>query len=629
MEGTLKSDVYQNRSDARRFLVYRDDVTGKAGQWTLVKQVGFHTVPGLDISDIVLDSEDSLYVLQRSWNSETGNKVALSYVSGLNGAPDVSGVANLNDPKNASEFVKSRQIGELDKLPDLGASAKPGAHQANPLMDNYEGLVITNLDQLATPDASWYRGDGEYKAAISIISDDNYSATQTTRILDVEAEPFRKTAAGFDDSASGRLSQYVTALGRNDRLDYWSANGFSDGTGTSEPIAFGGLSSTAYNRKLGQYVSAMDNHGTDVARLWLLGNDLDKAAPTGSIVLTDENGTPYNGETTDDEGLGVLPNGDFLLTSEGHPNAAEGEHEQPKIRIFGIDGRQKDELPVPELFDINCRGQAVHNKSLEALTVSPSGHQIVVGNEYALKNDSPSGKDIATTARRALVYRDDVKGAKGQWKLVKQVAFKAADVNMGITEFAAIGEDGFLVLERSWDQTHGYGIKLAYAHGIAAAPDVSDVASLSKSADSSFLPVTELADFGGKLTLGAQFKPNAQYMDANPLLDNFEDLVITHTDDNGRLDLSLLTDNNFDTTETTRIVNVQIDRSVFVADPSNGDGQQHGATIQRPSGAGLGGSTVRLAHTGAAVTAVFMLAVVTLTSGLVLIAGRRLRISRE
>lgn len=193
MEGTLKSDVYQNRSDARRFLVYRDDVTGKAGQWTLVKQVGFHTVPGLDISDIVLDSEDSLYVLQRSWNSETGNKVALSYVSGLNGAPDVSGVANLNDPKNASEFVKSRQIGELDKLSDLGASAKPGAHQANPLMDNYEGLVITNLDQLATPDASWHRGDGEYKAAISIISDDNYSATQTTRILDVEAEPFQKT----------------------------------------------------------------------------------------------------------------------------------------------------------------------------------------------------------------------------------------------------------------------------------------------------------------------------------------------------------------------------------------------------------------------------------------------------
>lgn len=89
--------------------------------------------------------------------------------------------------------MKSRQIGELDKLSDLGASAKPGAHQANPLMDNYEGLVITNLDQLATPDASWHRGDGEYKAAISIISDDNYSATQTTRILDVEAEPFQKT----------------------------------------------------------------------------------------------------------------------------------------------------------------------------------------------------------------------------------------------------------------------------------------------------------------------------------------------------------------------------------------------------------------------------------------------------
>ncbi len=111
-------------------------MTGKAGQWTLVKQGGFPHGTGTNISDIVLDSEDSLYVLQRSWNSETGNKVALSYFSGLNGAPDVSGVANLNDPKNASEFVKSRQIGELDKLPDLGASAKPGADQANPLIDN-------------------------------------------------------------------------------------------------------------------------------------------------------------------------------------------------------------------------------------------------------------------------------------------------------------------------------------------------------------------------------------------------------------------------------------------------------------------------------------------------------------
>ena len=60
-------------------------------------------------------------------------------------------------------------------------------------MDNYEGLVITNLDQLATPDASWHRGDGEYKAAISIISDDNYSATRTTRILDVRKRyRFRK-----------------------------------------------------------------------------------------------------------------------------------------------------------------------------------------------------------------------------------------------------------------------------------------------------------------------------------------------------------------------------------------------------------------------------------------------------
>lgn len=621
MEGTLKNDVYQDQTNARRFLVYRDDVAGKIGQWTLVKQIGFHAVPGLDVTDVALDSEDSMYVLQRTWSNKTGNKIALSYVSGLNSAPDVSEVANLNDPANASQFVKSRQIGELDKLSDLGASKKPGSPQVNPLMDNYEGLAITNLDQLATPDASWYRSD-TYKAQISIISDDNYNATQTTRVLDVEAEPFQKAASEFDTSASGRLSQYVTALGKDDRLDYWSVNGFNDGK--SSTVAFGGLSSTVYSKTLKQYVSTMDNHGKDVARLWLLGNDFDKAAPTGSIVLTDEQGTPYNGETTDDEGLGVLPNGDFVLTSEGHPFAKADEHEQPKIRIFGIDGRQKGELQVPELFDINGKGQAVHNKSLEALTVSPSGHQILVGNEYALKNDSATGKDINTDARRVLVYRDDVKGSEGQWKLVKQVAFKAANVDMGITEFAAIGEDGFLALERSWTQEQGYGIKLAYVHGLAAAPDVSTVASLSQSKDNTFLKTVELADLGGKLTLGAQFKPNAQYSDTNPLLDNFEDLIITNANDNGKLDLSVMTDNNFDTTETTRIVKLQIDRSVFVADPSTNnqpttkpnDGKQNTATTTTTGGD-------RLAHTGAGVLSIAVMAVVLAAGAFVAMRARR------
>lgn len=577
MEGTLTSDVYQNKKNARRFLVYRDDVAGANGTWTLVKQVGFQALDNLDVTDVALESDDAMYVLQRTYSSSSGNRIALAYVSGLSDAADVTDVANLNDPANADKFVHARQLNELTNLPNLGAKKKPGSAQKNPLMDNYEGLVITNRSELASPDSPYYRGDAVPTAKISIISDDNYSAKQWTRILNVESRPYWQPADGFTDAASGTVSPYVEATGRDDRLDYWSVNGY---TGTDgQNVKFGGLSSTVYSQKLGQYVSAMDNHGSDLARLWLLGNDLTKAAPTGSIVLKAADGTPYNGDTTDSEGLGVLPNGDFVLTSEGHPSAdvQAGEHEQPKIRIFGTDGVQKSEIAVPELFDINGKGQAVHNKSLEALTVSPSGHQIIVGNEYALKNDSPTGKDIATPARRALVYRDDVKGAEGEWTLVKQIAFNTLSADYGITEFASVGEDGFLILQRSWDEQHGYGVQLAYAHGIAAAKDVSSVASLSTSPADTFLPVTQLADLSKAPTLGARLKPNAVDANVNPLLDNFEDLVVTNANDNGKLDLTVLSDNNFDTvTETTRIINLRIDRSVFVADPPTDNGGNNG-----------------------------------------------------
>ena len=47
MEGTLKSDVYQNRSDARRFLVYRDDVTGKPASGRSSTS-GFHSGTGAE-----------------------------------------------------------------------------------------------------------------------------------------------------------------------------------------------------------------------------------------------------------------------------------------------------------------------------------------------------------------------------------------------------------------------------------------------------------------------------------------------------------------------------------------------------------------------------------------------------
>jgi hypothetical protein len=58
------------------------------------------------------------------------------------------------------------------RCPTLGATSKET--QRNPLLDNYEGLAVI------AP-----RGRGP--AALIFVSDDNFAATQTTRLLTVAA----------------------------------------------------------------------------------------------------------------------------------------------------------------------------------------------------------------------------------------------------------------------------------------------------------------------------------------------------------------------------------------------------------------------------------------------------------
>lgn len=79
--------------------------------------------------------------------------------------------------------------------------------------------------------------------------------------------------------------------------------------------------------------------------MWFLGKDLHNLSITRDpVTFTDVNGTPYNGNTTDNEGIAVLPDGDFAISSEGIPPAGRNQAEHPTIRIFDANGRQKGSL---------------------------------------------------------------------------------------------------------------------------------------------------------------------------------------------------------------------------------------------------------------------------------------------
>jgi hypothetical protein len=167
MEGALSGDVSADGdASLHRFLVYD---LGDHGQWTLTKQVAYRTDPGMRIPEVTAYSDDSVLVEEASFTATAGNAVELYAVTGLRRAPDVSSVQNLSlaPPR---DVLGKRLVADVTACPTLGAIAKEP--QTNPLMDNYEGMAFT------TPLRHGIVG-------LSMISDDNFSATQTTRILNL------------------------------------------------------------------------------------------------------------------------------------------------------------------------------------------------------------------------------------------------------------------------------------------------------------------------------------------------------------------------------------------------------------------------------------------------------------
>lgn len=104
--------------------------------------------------------------IEAAFSTDIGNTIRLYAVTGAE--PDVSNVSNLSAAP-AREIVRKKLVSDVTKCPSLGAKAKET--QANPLMDNFEGLYVKPL--------------ALGLAQLTLISDDNFSATQTTRVLNL------------------------------------------------------------------------------------------------------------------------------------------------------------------------------------------------------------------------------------------------------------------------------------------------------------------------------------------------------------------------------------------------------------------------------------------------------------
>lgn len=344
-------------------------------------------------------------------------------------------------------------------------------------------------------------------------------AAGTAAVLSLSVAP----AAAATSANPLACSPAVTALGYSDALDKAEHKG----------VEIGGLSSLAFDPRSRAWASTVDNHGGDPARIWFYANLSHPVVTRDPLVLRKPGGAPYDGTTADNEGLAVLPNGDYVVTSEV----------EPSIRIFGRDGVQKASLPVPARFAVTASGgQATSNATFEGLTALNSGRRLVVSMEGALSGDvSATGDD---TLHRFLVYSVD---PAGQWRLTKQVAYRTGP-GMRVPEIAAYGEDSLVVEEAAFSTTAGNAVDLFTVRGLDGAADVSSVGNLSTAPARDVLPKRRLASLVNCPTLGA----TAGETQTNPLLDNFEGMVVTGGP--GLAGIDLISDDNFGATQTTRVL---------------------------------------------------------------------------
>jgi hypothetical protein len=167
MEGPLAPDGATAAGGNRlRFLRYEID---RQGHWQLAGQVGYVADPALGVAELQVVDDGQLLVLERGFQAGVGNTVRI-YQAFLKGADDVTNEPTL--ARDGLHFVYKRLLADLVDCPTAGAT-NPGT-QRNPLLDNVEGLAIGP------------RLPGGTRLLL-LISDDNFSATEVTRLYALRA----------------------------------------------------------------------------------------------------------------------------------------------------------------------------------------------------------------------------------------------------------------------------------------------------------------------------------------------------------------------------------------------------------------------------------------------------------
>lgn len=340
----------------------------------------------------------------------------------------------------------------------------------------------------------------------------------------VSSQPAGAAPPGSNAPSCAPSGEGVDFLGFSDALD-------KDSFVSTE---VGGLSDVAYDRQRDLYYSLSDD---TPARFYTLKAPIDRSGLRDPNILDvttlrDASGEAFRGESFDGEGLALTRQDELLVSSET----------EPSIRRFSLEGELLGELPVPRRFMVAPEGGGQQNGTFESLSLSPNGRSLFTAVERPLASDGQTEEGEGRV--RILRYEDR---GPGGFEPAEQF-FYLAEPEQGVVEISALSESELLVLERGFVPGEGNTIRI-FRVSLSGAGDVSDEPTLAGAGlelvDKEL--VVDLSDCppSGATTPGTQ---------ENPLLDNYEGLALGPRLPGGRRALLLVSDDNFNDVQVTRLV---------------------------------------------------------------------------
>ncbi|WP_413295242.1 esterase-like activity of phytase family protein [Bdellovibrio sp. HCB185ZH] len=255
------------------------------------------------------------------------------------------------------------------------------------------------------------------------------------------------------------------------------------------------------------------------------------------------------------EGLALMPDGDFLISSEGNNDLKP--RSMPRVFRVAADGKWKYDLTVPDKYLPERTGQQSkgiqNNGAFEGLTATRDGKFVFTSLEAPLTQDIDMENEANGAIIRILKFED--RGAqRGYFTPAAEFAYKVdafrdnqigREIFRGVSEILALSESKIIVLERG-ARLHGKGWKTTVGLYVADISKATDTLAMVKLADHKYTLAekVKLVDFETDLTK-ERGKKDVQ---------NFEALAFGPNLPDGRRTLLVMSDNNFSKNEVTELL---------------------------------------------------------------------------